>query len=397
MVPRTQPTGTEEMTRSIELLPGIVSRAVMDQLRQYSSEQGRALSVYVDVDAERWGSAEAARIAAKNALLEARRRIETLEDLSAAHRHQLLEDVERAREIAEATAGRRRTRSLAIFADHSQRYGLAIPLPWPVRPRWFVDQAFVTWPLEQMLHLSEKYCICLTDKDDARIFVFYMGAIEERTDIVDEIPGRIRYPDPFRELEYMRKHVEYFHKHFDHTAQALFDLYQREGFDHLVVGGLHEVLPQFERHLHSYLRDKVIARWDVPVQTISLTEVLERTEAEERRIEDAHARRIWKQIEERGPARSSHGPEEVFQALWQHRVHALLVDPELRLEAGRCGSCLRTTLLERCPECGSAELEKVDGVTEAVTLAIETGAIVKYWERSAELAGVGHMATLNRF
>ncbi len=397
MTARAQATGTEQMTRAIELYPGVVSSALMEQLRSYRSEHGRALSVYVDIDSQRWGNAEAARIAAKNTLLEVRRQIEQLADLTGPQRQQLLIDVERAHAVAEATAGRRRTRSLAIFADYSNRYGLAIPLPWPVRPRWFVGNGFATWPLEQLLHLSEKYCICLTDKDDARIFVFYMGAIEERTDVTDEIPGRIRYPDPFSELEYMRKHVEYFHKHFDHTAQALFELYQQEKFDHLIIGGLHEVLPQFEQHLHSYLRDKVIARWDVPVQSITPTEVLERTEVEERRIEEAHCERIWRQIEERGPGRSARGPEEVFRALWQHRVHALLVDPELKLTAGKCPSCLRTTLADRCPECGAGQLQEVDAVTEAVTLAIDTGSTVKYWERSATLAAVGHMASLNRF
>jgi len=389
--------GTEKMTRQVELLEGVLSRRRLAELRQHESRSGTAVSLYADIDTRRWAGAEAARIAAKNTLLALRRRVDASKELDPQQRRTVLTDVERIQLLVEATVGRRGTRGLAVFADYASRFALAIPLPWPVRARWFIGKRFVLWPLEQLLHLSETYCICLTDKDDARIFLAYMGAIEERKDLVDEIPGKIRYPDPFRELEYMRKHVEYFHKHFERTAQALFELYQHEPFDHLIVGGLHEVLPQFERHLHSYLREKLIARWDVPVQRITLNEVLERVRVEEQKIEQAHCERIWAQIERQGPGRSTRGPEHVLEALWQHRVHALLLDPALRLDANKCSNCGRSTLKARCPVCGNSSLDTVDAVTEATLLAIETGALVKFWTGSAELAAAGHMATLNRY
>lgn len=247
------------------------------------------------------------------------------------------------------------------------------------------------------MHLSEKYCICLTDKDDARIFAYYMGTCEERKDIADEVPPHVRYPDPFRELEYNRKQIEYYHKHFERTARALFELYQQEPFDHLVIGGLHECIPQFEHHLHSYLRDKVIARWDADVQTITPEQVRQQAEAEEQRIEEEHCRNLWKRIEEAGTARASRGPEEVFAALWRHKVHALLIDPEAALSAGRCTSCSRLTLKPTCPECGGELREVPDAITEAMEEGIETGATVKLWAKNPEIAAVGHMASLNRF
>lgn len=386
---------TEEMIRPVELYEGVISPRLLQELRTHEGSPG-AVSAYVSIDMKKWGGAEAAKIAAKNLFIEAQREVES-RDLPADVRKHVLTNLQLAREAAVAAAGRRGTRALAVFCDDSTKFGIAIPVPWPIRPRWFMGSRFVTFPLEQVLHLSEKYCVCLTDKDDARIFLYYMGAIEERKDVYDEVPPHIHFPDPFRELEYNRKQIEYYNKHFDRTARALFELYQQEPFDHLIIGGLHECIGQFENHLHSYLRERVIARWDAEVQVITPSEVRERTEAEEQKIEEEHCRDLWRKIEEAGTAKASRGPEEVFAALWRHRVHALLVDPDAAITAGRCVSCRRLTLKSTCPECGAELNEVQDAVTEAMEEAIETGAIVKLWAKNPEIAAVGHMASLNRF
>ncbi|GEM_PF-1422250 len=386
---------TATMSRPVQLLEGVVTPRLLRELRSRECSPG-GLSIYVNIDLNQWGNAEGAKIAAKNVFLDAQRDIEG-RDLPADVRSSALANLARARELVMAMAGRRHTRSLAIFSDEASGYGIALPLPWPIRPRWYVGPRFVTYPLEQVLHLSERYCICLTDKDDARIFMYYMGALEERKDIHDEVPPHLRFPDPFRELEYNRKQIVYYHKHFARTAAALFELYQEEPFAHLILGGLHQLLPQFEHHLHSYLRDKVIARWDAEVQNVSPQELLQRVMEEEQKIEERHCEAIWEKIEKTGVNRSSRGPEDVFGALWRHQVHALLVDPDVTLRGNRCRSCHRLTLKDRCPECGGDVQEVPDAVMEAVGDAIETGAIVKLWAKSPELAAAGHMASLNRF
>ena len=113
-------------------------------------------------------------------------------------------------------------------------------LAWPVRERAFFEDRFVLWPLQQLLDQSDRYAICLADKDEARLFLYYFGQIEEVKDIVDEIPGRVRFPDPCHELEYMRKIIEHTHHHFDHVAELALRLLRREPFEHLIIGGLWE-------------------------------------------------------------------------------------------------------------------------------------------------------------
>ena len=155
--------------------------------------------------------------------------------------------------------------------------------------------------MQQILDQSDRYAICLTDKDEARLFLYYFGQIEEVKDIVDEIPGRVRFPDPYHELEYMRKIIEHTHHHFDHVAELALRLLRREPFEHLIIGGLWEKLPDFESRLHRYLRDRIVARWDIDVHTPT-TQIRELARAEEQRFLERQAQEIWKAIQDESTA-----------------------------------------------------------------------------------------------
>ena len=353
-------------------------------------------SYYLDIDPRRRGNAEAIRIALKDILKKHRER---LEQLDAGHdvRQALLGDWKMVEELAPTVAGERSTRSLACFVASASEKGWAFRLPWPVRDRAFFEDRFVLWPLQQVLDQSDRYAICLTDKDDARLFLFYLEQIEEVSDIFDEIPGRIRYPDSNREIEYQRKHVEAFHHHFDHLSEAALRLFQREPFQHLIIGGLWETLPQFEGRLHRYLRDRVAARWDIDVMHTPTTQVRDRALEEEHRILEREASETWQSIQNHRPQRGAVGPEATFSALWQRRVQTLLEEPELVRPGYRCTACTRLCLIGgTCVECGGKMADVDDVYGEAVHDAIEQDAHVRYWRDSA-LKAVDSLAALRRY
>ncbi len=114
----------------------------------------------------------------------------------------------------------RSTRALACFVASGFGYARALRLPWPIRNRAFFEDRFVLWPLRQVLEQADRYGIILTDKEHARLFLFYQEQIEEVSSVVDEIPGRVRFPDPLRQRQYMHKHVEHFHRHFEKVAET---------------------------------------------------------------------------------------------------------------------------------------------------------------------------------
>ena len=309
----------------------------------------------------------------------------------------MLRDCELVEEAASTVIGERHTLAMACFVASESRYARALRLPWPVRDRAFFEDRFVLWPLQQVLDQSDRYAIILTDKDEARLFLFYLEQIEEVTKIVDEIPGRVRFPDPFGELEYMRKHIEHYHHHFDRVSETALRLLQREPFEHLIIGGLWETLPEFESRLHRYLRDRIMARWDIDVQHTPTTEVLERTRQEEQQFLERQARDTWKAIQDLRPQRGALGPEEVFAALWQRRVQTLLEEPGVARPGFRCTACGRLSLGDGpCVECGGKKADVPEVYQEAVHDAIEQSAHVRYWNDRA-LKEVNSIAALKRF
>jgi hypothetical protein len=51
------------------------------------------------------------------------------------------------------------------------------------------------------------------------------------------------------------------------VSESSLRVLRREPFERLIIGGLWETLPQFESRLHRYLRDRIVARWDIDVHT----------------------------------------------------------------------------------------------------------------------------------
>ena len=202
------------------------------------------------------GNGKAVRIALKNALAKERERIDQLDVRPGGAPRPAPRLGVGGRKRRRPSIGERHTLALACFVASDSGYGRAVRLPWPIRNRAFFEDRFVLWPLRQVLEQADRSAILLTDKEEARMFLFFLERIEEVTDIRDEVPGRVRFPDPFGESHYMHKHVEHFHHHFEHTAEAALRLYEREPFEHLIIGGRWETLPQFESHLHRYLRDR---------------------------------------------------------------------------------------------------------------------------------------------
>jgi peptide subunit release factor 1 (eRF1) len=384
------------MSQFIAVHQGVIRSSLLEELESFHAPGQRVSSYYLDLDPRRWGNSRAVREALENTLDQDRRQIDRL-DASHEVRQALLHDLEEVEKLAPTVISERHTRSLACFVASERHYGRALPLPWPTRHRAFFEERFVLWPLQQILDQSDRYAIVLTDKDDARLFRFFQERIEEVATIKDEIPGRVRFPDPFGELEYMRKHVEHFHHHFDRVAEAALRFLQREPFEHLIIGGLWETLPQFEGRLHRYLRDRIVARWDIDVQNTPTPQIEERARQEEQRLLERQARETWAAIQDQLPSRGALGPRDVFAALWWRRVQTLLVDPDATRPGYRCTACgLLSLEAGACVECGGERQEVPNVFEEAVRDAIDQSSHVRYWKDPA-LTEVDSIAAYRRF
>jgi hypothetical protein len=400
------------MAAKMNVHEGVIRPSLVDELEQFRAQDGRVSSYYLNLNRTRDGAGEdrskggndkgtneddgqAARRELKDTLDRERKRIEQL-DVPHVARQALLRDWELVAERAMAATGDRYTAALACLVASGSGYSRALRLAWPVRERAFFEDRFILWPLQQILDQSDRYAICMADKDEARLFLYYFGQIEEVKDIVDEIPGRVRFPDPYHELEYMRKIIEHTHHHFDHVAELALRLLRREPFEHLIIGGLGEKLPDFESRLHRYLRDRIVARWDINVHKPT-AEIRERARQEEQRFLDDQARQTWKAIRDQLPYHGALGPRDTLAALWQRRVQWLLEEPDISRPGFRCSACGRLNLTaDPCVECGGRMVEVPDLYEETVHDAIDQSAHVRYWDDPA-LKQANSMAAYRRY
>ena len=384
------------MSHRIDIHDGVIRPSLVAELEAFRTPGLRVSSYYLNIDPKHCGSnLEELRRSLKKTLDHQRARIEKMDwphDVRAA----LLRDWEKVAESAPTAVGDRRTLAVACFVASESRYGRVLRLPWPVRDRVFFEDRFVLWPLQQVLDQSDRFGLILSDKDEARLFLFYLEAIEEVADVVDEIPGRIRFPDPRRELEYMRKNIEYTKQHFDNVSERALRLLQKEPFEHLIIGGLWETLPQLDHGLHRYLRDRIVARWKIDVHTPT-QEIRERARQEEQQFLRRQAEETWKAINDFLLERGALGPDPVFSALWQRRIQTLLIEPNVARSGFRCSVCSRLRLSgDPCVECGGKMVEVENVFDEAVQDTIDQSGHVRYWEDPA-LNAVDSIAALRRF
>src|SRR5947209_1376218 len=152
------------MLKSLAFHEGVIRPGLVAELESFRAPQQRASSYYLDLNPRRWGNLEGVRLAVKNALAEARERIEQLDVPPAVH-HALHRDWALVEKLAPTLIGQQHTLALACFVASDSDYGRALRLPWPIRNRTFFEDRFVLWPLRQILDQGDRYGIVLTDKD----------------------------------------------------------------------------------------------------------------------------------------------------------------------------------------------------------------------------------------
>jgi peptide subunit release factor 1 (eRF1) len=182
-------------------------------------------------------------------------------------------------------------------------------------------------------------------------------------------------------------------RHLKHVADVLLRFFQRRGFDHLILAGPEEVLPEFERGLHDYLRRRIVGRITLPM-TASPQEVLERSLATEESIEAVRERQVTEKVGAEAAAgrQAVLGLRGALDALNQGRVEVLVAPIGLSnqgIECRECGWLSSETEPRSCPSCGGRMEPVPDVVDSAVARALRQSARVETLPLTAGDRGAG--------
>ena len=117
--------------------------------------------------------------------------------------------------------------------------------------------------LEAVVQELDRFGVLLADKQRARMFVFELGELVDRSELFDELP-RDYDTHGERERGDVSGHVGALaHQHLRRAADVAFAVFQEQHFEHLCIGAPDEIASELEQLLHPYLRSRMCGRIDV--------------------------------------------------------------------------------------------------------------------------------------
>jgi len=248
----------------------------------------------------------------------------------------------------------------------------------PLPERATVGRQPYLLPLEAMLETQRSVCAVIVDRAKARIFLSGRDVIEERTEVVDDVPGR--HEQGGRAQARYQRHVDdHVGRHLRRVADLLLDMLRRGDFDYVIVAGPEQALAEFERLLHDWVARRIVGRTSLPI-TASPGEVLERILEIEERMESKKEAQMLERL--RAAAATGRGAvvgvPATLRALNDARVDTLVVPFDSGSPGVRCPECgLLDADRKRCPRCGVPTAPVIDLVDAAVAAALRQRATVE--------------------
>jgi peptide chain release factor subunit 1 len=373
---------------------GDVRALTQDTVRSlagFKGQDGPVVTLYLDVDGRRHVRPRDYEVQLEALLRQAGPRI----DGDAATAAQL----QRIESFVKAGLDRSRTRGLAVFACRSPELWQVIELPVPVRNQLVVNATPHVRQLEAVLDEYERFAVLLADKQRARLFVFELGELVEKSELFDQLP---RHEDDRgdRRRDEVRGHsAEVAHQHLKRAAHVAFEMFKVQPFDHLIVGAPDEIANELERDMHSYLRDRIRARLSIPVGA-SEAVVREAALDVEQQVERAKEAELVTRLRDAVGARAGGvaGLADTVAALTERRVDTLVVSEGYEAPGWRCHGCGHVALKGRaCPLCGRDMHQVDDVVEEAIDEALAQSCRVEVVVGNADLDVLGRIGALLRF
>ncbi len=307
-------------------------------------------------------------------------------------------DLGRISSWVKAGFDRSRVRGLAFFSCSAEGFFEVVESPLPVRNEIVLNASPHVRQLEALVQAYARFAVVLVDRQRARLFRIEQGELSERTEVFDAVPRR--HDQGGRSAANIQRHTdELAHKHLKHAAEVTFDEVGRHPVDHLILGGPHEVVGEFEALLHPYLRERVAARLSIMV-TAAPEEIrhaaLQVEEAVARAAEEAMVDRLRDQV---GAGNAGvAGLESTLRALVERRVETLLISDGYEAPGWRCPSCRWLAVKGRgCPVCGASMQLVEDVVEQAMEEALANKCRVEVVRESADLDVLGRIGALLRF
>jgi hypothetical protein len=369
-----------------------LTKGRLRRLADVHPDRGRVLSVFMNLDPSELPTPAARSSAVTSILTEAARRVDDAGELEPEERRALRTDLERVREVLTGDVAADGARAVAVFACGGEDLLEVVALRHPIASRVVLDDAPYVEPLVHA-GAAERWCVLLANRRLARLFTGSGDELVETDRIEDDVHRR-HERGGWSQANYQRSVDKEVGDHVARTAGVAFALYQRRGFDRLLVGAPDELIGDLEARLHPYLRERQAGRVSCDIEHATVDQVRacagaqieEAARADERAALDRLAQGVG------SGSRGAAGLADVLEALNEARVETLLLARGMKA-SGFCDP--RTGLLYATPELvprGATDAPVADVVEKAIEKAIEQSAEVigiRYHDDLGPLGGIG--------
>ncbi len=272
---------------------------LLRRLAEWDTKGGPVSSFYMNVDGKWYPRKHELMVKGEDLTRELEQQAGSLDKTA---RASVARDCQRILEWLE-TLDRKGIRGIALFSSSRAKLWEELALSRPVRDRASVDERPQVLQLEALFETYESFCTVIVDREKARVFLAKMGRIEEQTDIFHDVPGQ-HDQGGWSQARYQRHIEDHVQQHLKDVCESLLRFFKRRRFDHLILAGPSELLPEFERYLHDYLKQRIAMRTTLSM-TATAAEVLERSLAVEEAIEAERERYTVERLMAEAAARAA--------------------------------------------------------------------------------------------
>lgn len=375
-----------------------VSTAAAGQARRLIEYKAQRplISLYMDLDPERFAIAPARASQIRSLVDEAGRELEAQEGLSHDERIALRSDIRRIDEfLTSPDAPFRGARALAVFCSSPADLFEVVPLLRATEARVSIGRSPYVEPLVAALQ-DRRWLVALVNRREGLVLEGPAESLAEQARLEDFVRGR-HDQGGWSQANYERSIEKDPEDHLRRVADAINRLWRTERFHRIAVGGLPEVVPRFETHLAGDVRPHLVGERVAVDLSSANEEQIRRAVAglvaeDEKRSERDALDRLEAGIGSGG--RAAGGPYDTLAALNERRVQTLLLEPAMDRRGGRCPKCglLMVEPHGRCPVDGTG-LEEMEHLREAaIESALAQGAdvfVVHHYPALGPIQGIG--------
>ncbi len=311
-------------------------------------------------------------------------------------------DLDRVIELATNLRGQ--SRGKAVFACSAQNVWKEYDLP----PRLgtthiYLQPRFQLKPLAALLGSVPTLCVAVVDKQRGRVFDLRLDDLRESASISSRIShSATSYGYNGYEAGHAERRVaEEVLQHYKAVSDRLLADFEKGIWERLIVG-CHDVnWPEFEPHLHPYLKQRLIGRFSADVPNISNEEIRDRANGV---LEKWNLERASSKVHEaidfaKANGRGVTGLRRVLEALEVGEVQSLFLGENYSARAVECPHCghLNAHLVPTCVACGHATRELEDVCDAIIPMAIRQDIELFTLKDHEDLDRAGNIAALLRF